>query len=137
MFCILRGGVIVADIITKKLQVTISNFDILLPRKLITPDNEENAFGAVIEDDSIMYLDNRIVDVLSILEEYIKKEKERQIVKRRALLYRRGSDLLLLDYYSKITINPEIIVILVDYGAATGATIIAAARWPKGRKYIK
>ncbi|MBD0360783.1 MAG: hypothetical protein ICV56_08755, partial [Nitrososphaeraceae archaeon] len=42
-----RGGVIIADIIAKKLSC---EFDIIIPRKLHAPHNEELAIGAVMED---------------------------------------------------------------------------------------
>jgi len=40
-----RGGVIVADIVATKLKA--SNFDIVIPRKLRIPNNEEAAFCAI------------------------------------------------------------------------------------------
>jgi putative phosphoribosyl transferase len=42
-----RGGVIVADIVARKLS---SEFDIIIPRKIRAPHNEEVAIGAVMED---------------------------------------------------------------------------------------
>jgi putative phosphoribosyl transferase len=42
-----RGGVILADIVAKKLA---ADFDIVIPRKLGAPENEELAIGAVMED---------------------------------------------------------------------------------------
>lgn len=52
-------------------------------------------------EDGSTYLDNRIVDALSIPEEYIKEESERQIaeIKRWSLLYRGPDSLLLSDIY--------------------------------------
>jgi len=48
------GGIIVADIIVQKLRkVTNDNFEIIIPRKLVTSYNKENAFGAVMEDGTI------------------------------------------------------------------------------------
>lgn len=49
-----RGGIIVADIIAQKLRkVTNDNFEIIIPRKLVTPYNKKNAFGVVMEDRTI------------------------------------------------------------------------------------
>ena len=48
-----RGGVIVVDVIARKFGT--SRFDIVLPRKLLTPNNEENAFGAIMEDGNYVY----------------------------------------------------------------------------------
>ena len=85
MFGIPRGGIIVADIIARKLKT--DNFDILIPRKLTTPHNKENAFGAIMEDGTT-FIDDRVVDALSISNEYIEQEKERQIqeIKRRSVV---------------------------------------------------
>jgi predicted phosphoribosyltransferase len=133
IFGIPRGGIIVADIIARKLKT--DNFDIIIPRKLATPHNKENAFGAIMED-GITYIDNRIVEALSISNEYIEQEKERQLqeIKRRALVYRNSQKLL--ECSNKINdFNKN--VILVDDGAATGATLIVAARWLKERKEHK
>jgi predicted phosphoribosyltransferase len=55
-------------------------------------------------------------------------------IKRRALLYRKSDRLL--EYSNKIN-DPRITVVLVDDGAATGATVIVCARWIKERKEHK
>ena len=65
-----RGGVIVTDVVAKKLN---ADFDIVIPRKLTAPDNKENAIGAVMEDGSL-YLDDFLVNSLRISQEYIEKE---------------------------------------------------------------
>lgn len=104
----------------KKLSTT-ADFDILIPRKLPALHNEELAIGATMEDGST-YLNETITDALEISQEYIEKVKREQIeeIKRRKAVYRKPG--LKYDFNDKI-------VILVDDGAATGATIIAAARW--------
>jgi predicted phosphoribosyltransferase len=134
IFGIPRGGIIVADSIARKLKT--ENLDILIPRKLATPHNKENAFGAIMEDGVTTMINDRIVEALSISSEYIEQEKVRQLqeVKRRALLYR-GSDKL-LDYSNKIN-NSQMTVVLVDDGAASGATLIVSARWIRERKEHK
>lgn len=116
-----RGGVVTADIVARKLST--DNFDIVIPRKLTDIDNKEQAIGAIMEDGTT-YLDKELIDELSIPDDYIEKEKAYQIqeIKRRSSLYRRQG----LEYNIK-----DKTVILVDDGAATGATIIAAARWVK------
>ncbi|HET7284961.1 MAG TPA: phosphoribosyltransferase family protein [Nitrososphaeraceae archaeon] len=124
-----RGGVVTADIVAKKLST--DNFDIVIPRKLTDPDNKEQSIGAIMEDGTT-YLDKELISELSISEEYIEKEKAYQIqeIKRRSSLFRKQG----LDYYSKIDGK---VAILVDDGAATGATIIAAARWVKRTQNTK
>jgi predicted phosphoribosyltransferase len=131
-----RGGIIVANIVAQKLKVkTNDNFEVILPRKLVTPDKKENAFGSIMEDKSI-FIDDRIVDALSISKEYIAQEKERQMqeIMRRARLYRNSEKLL--EYSNKINDSNKNII-LVDDGAASGATLIVAARWIKKRKEHK
>lgn len=120
-----RGGVIIADIVAKNLKA--SDFDIVLPRKLRIPHNEEAAFGAIMEDGTI-YLDDRLVKDLDISEEYIEKEKNLQLqeIERRKSLYRNTSKQQERELGNKI--NDKTIVILIDDGAASGATVIAAAR---------
>jgi predicted phosphoribosyltransferase len=128
-----RGGVIVADVIARKLGT--SHFDIVLPRKLLTPNNEENAFGAIMEDGST-YIDFNIINKLSISQEYLKDEKKKQISEmiRRSILYRNSPKLL--EHHFKIN-DKDRIVILVDDGAATGSTLISLARWIRNRKEHK
>jgi predicted phosphoribosyltransferase len=119
-----RGGVIVADIVATKLKA--SNFDIVIPRKLRIPNNEEAAFGAIMSDYTI-YVDDRIIRDLDISESYIEKEKDFQLeeIKRRSDLYRKQEE---LQQAIKNKINDTMFTILVDDGAASGATVIAAAR---------
>ena len=57
MFGIPRGGVIVADIVATKLKA--SYFDIVIPRKLRIPYNEEAAFGAIVSDGTV-YVDEEL-----------------------------------------------------------------------------
>jgi putative phosphoribosyl transferase len=91
-------------------------------------------------EDGTTYLNDILVKELEVSQEYIEKEKEDQIleIKRRSLLYR-GKDYTAREVYN--IINGKT-VILVDDGAATGATVIAAARWikktnnPRGRLII-
>jgi len=117
-----RGGVVVADIVANKLSC---HFDIVIPRKLGAPHNEEVAIGAVMEDGTT-YLNEEIVRRLEVSKEYIEQEKSKQIqeIKRRTSLYR-GSQSYELNNMKNI--------VLVDDGAATGATVIAAARWVRRR----
>jgi putative phosphoribosyl transferase len=121
---IARGGVVVADPIAQKLY---GDFDILVPRKLRSPYNSENAIGSIMHDGSV-YLDTSTLKTQhDISDEYIAIEKleQQKVIQRRLSVYRPNSR----DYKIK-----DRIVILVDDGIATGATVIAAARWI--RKYV-
>lgn len=67
---------------------------------------------------------------MDVSKEYIEKEKADQIqeIKRRTEAYRGDiENSVSLDSHIKTKDN----IILVDDGAATGATVIAAARWIK------
>jgi predicted phosphoribosyltransferase len=131
--------VIIADVVATKLSSNY--FDIIIPRKLGAPYNEELAIGAVMEDGTT-YLNEDLVRTLGISQEYIDKVKLEQIqeIKRRTSLYRGGATTSSSD--SKLGVLEEqknnnmiITIILVDDGAATGATLIAAARHIR-QKYI-
>jgi predicted phosphoribosyltransferase len=125
-----RGGVVVADILASKLTSSSykCDFDVIIPRKLTAPGNQEIAIGAIMADDqnggsSVVYFNNELINDLEIGLDHLKKEKTRQLeeIKRRRVLYR--------NIENKNYDLHDRIVILVDDGAATGATIIAAARW--------
>jgi len=116
---IARGGVIVADNIAKKLN---ADFDVIVPRKLRSPHNSENAVGAIMHDDSL-YLDTSTLQIQNdISNEYIDMEKleQKKEMERRLSVYR--------PYPGEYKIRDRT-VILVDDGIVTGATMIAAARW--------
>jgi putative phosphoribosyl transferase len=116
---IARGGVVVADRIAEKLN---ADFDVIVPRKLRSPLNSENAFGSIMQDGSV-YLDASTLQTQNdISNEYIGMEKleQKKEMERRLTIYR--------PYSGEYKIRDRT-VILVDDGIATGATMIAAARW--------
>jgi putative phosphoribosyl transferase len=86
------------------------------------------------EDGTTTYLNDILMKELEVSQEYIEKEKAYQIqeIKSRSSLYRRHHDdehMAREEDYN--TVNGKKTVNLADDGAATGATIIAAARWIK------
>ena len=112
-----RGGVIIANIVARKLS---SDFDIAIGRKLGAPDNSELAIGAIMEDGTT-YMNEYLIKALKLSEDYLEREKAKQLaeIKHRRALYPKNREYSLRNR----------IVILTDDGIATGATIIAAARW--------
>ena len=110
-----RGGVPVAFEVANALHAPL---DIFLSRKLGTPANEELAFGAVAAEGD-RYLDREIIRHMSISDEQIETitERTRQLIEERAGLYRGGR--------APVPVAGKI-VILVDDGIATGASISAA-----------
>lgn len=121
-----RGGVILAEIVARRLG---AGFDIVIPRKMGAPGNEELAIGAVMEDGT-QYVNRYMVTALRVPPAYLDEEKARQMaeIQRRMAAYRKRG----LPYEIKGKT-----AILVDDGVATGATVIAAARWVKKREPSK
>jgi predicted phosphoribosyltransferase len=123
-----RGGLIIAEIIARKLTCEL---DLVIVKRLRSPNNEELAIGAVTEDGTT-YLNQLIITELSISNQYIEKEISQQLenIKTLTQLYKPRNQISLhkkdIDFKNKT-------IVIVDDGAATGATIIAAAR--SVRKY--
>jgi putative phosphoribosyl transferase len=122
-----RGGVVTADSVARKLSnfaFKPVEFDLILPRKLTDSDNKEQAIGAIMEDGTT-YLDKELINMLQITSDYLEKEKAEQVkeIRRRKMLY------TIYRPMSQYDCLKDKSVILVDDGAATGATLIAAARW--------
>ncbi len=124
VFGVPRGGVILAYTIYKNRGANY--FDIVIPRKLGAPNNKELGIGAIMDKETI-YLNEYVVTALKVPQDYIEIEKISQVreIERRTLLYRPSQ----VEYDIK---NKTII--LVDDGAATGATLVVSARWIKKRK---
>lgn len=112
-----RGGVPVAFEIAQKLEVSL---DVLVVRKLGLPYNPEVAFGAIASG-GIKTINQDMVRRADLTEEAIERvlEKEQEELAKRQEKY--GSSLLEGDLKEKI-------IILVDDGMATGATMQAAIK---------
>lgn len=110
-----RGGVVVGYYVARALEC---DFDVIITRKLGYPEQPEAGFGAIAEDGSL-YLDpwsNRYISRDIIIRVQARESME---IKRRIHAYRKDRDLPVLEGR---------VVILVDDGIATGATVMAAIR---------
>lgn len=112
-----RGGVPVAYEVARKLNAPL---DIFLVRKLGAPIYEELAMGAIASG-GVRVLNEEVIRQLNITPEMIDAtaENEERELHRRELEYRGDREPLDLE---------EKIVILVDDGLATGASMRAAIR---------
>jgi putative phosphoribosyl transferase len=110
-----RGGVPVAFEVARALHAPL---DVLLVRKLGVPDEEELAMGAIASG-GVRILNQEIVRALCIPETIIEAvtAREQQELSRREHLYRGDR---------QASVMADRVVILVDDGIATGATMRAA-----------
>jgi len=118
-----RGGVVNAFEIAQQLNLPL---DLVVPRKIGAPFNEEYAIGAITESGEGIF-DQQAIDSLKIEQSYIDKKvtTEKNEAQRRLKTYRQ--DRPPLDLTNKI-------VILVDDGIATGLTMRAAIKSIKDKK---
>ncbi|HEX3437742.1 MAG TPA: phosphoribosyltransferase [Pseudacidobacterium sp.] len=110
-----RGGIPVAFQIAQKLRAPL---DVLLVRKLGAPGQPELAMGAVAPG-GVRILDRTLINKLRLSEEELAKtiDVEERELQRRELFYE--------DIRPFIAIKDKI-VIVVDDGIATGASMMAA-----------
>ena len=115
-----RGGVVVGYYVAERFGWPL---EVVVPRKIGAPYQPELAVGAVAEDGTI-YVEEEVARAVGVGMDWIRDAAERELqeVKRRIQLYRGGAELPRLDEY---------IVIAVDDGVATGATMIATVRFLK------
>jgi putative phosphoribosyl transferase len=116
---IARGGAVIGDIVARRLG---AHFNIVNVIKIGKPENKENALGAIAEDNT-MYLDRNMINKFEISQEYIHNEisDAKSELLRRLMTYRGTADQVDFLVSGRT-------VILVDDGAATGSTLIAASR---------
>ncbi len=121
-----RGGVEVAFPVCTNLKLTMQT---TIARKIGAPLNPELAIGAVSEENDLV-LNNDIIEDYNISQGYIESQarKEQQEIKRRLRKYRSNKSLIDLD---------NKIVIVIDDGIATGATMKVIIKLIKKRKINK
>jgi len=116
-----RGGVEVAYEVAQKLNLPL---DILEVKKIGYPGNPEFAIGAAGIDS--FHLNEESVKSYNISEDYIKREVERKQAEIKEAYKLLRGEKPLADLKDKT-------VILIDDGAATGATMVMAAKIAKGQ----
>lgn len=117
-----RGGVLVGRDVATEVD---ADLDLVVPRKLGAEGNPEYAIGAVMHDGTL-YLNPEALRITGASTGYIEEEKSREVkeARRRLEAYRGGRQEPALS---------DRVVIVVDDGIATGATMIAALRWVRSR----
>lgn len=122
-----RGGMIPASTVASVLGISL---DALVVKKLSSPEQPEYAIGAVAPD-GVSVVRRKEAHLLGIDEVSLQAAMHRlsSMVKQKSTAYRKGKKPLSVDGKT---------VILVDDGAATGATMEAAVSWArkKGAKKI-
>lgn len=121
-----RGGVVIGNIIASELGAKL---DLVVSRKIGAPFNPELAIGAVMPDGS--YFLNDVAEMMNVSQDYIESQIEKEVkeIDRRLIEFRGNR-----EYYNKLE---DKIVVLVDDGIATGATILASAKWIKDKHNCK
>ena len=113
-----RGGMVVAYEVAKRLK---GHLEVLVVRKLGSPNNPEFAIGAIAENATV-FLDKNTIRALGISNKTLREliEAENEELNRRVKIYRKGKKIIPLK---------NKVVIMVDDGLATGATAKAAIKY--------
>ncbi len=121
-----RGGVVIGNIIASELGAKL---DLVVSRKIGAPFNPELAIGAVMPDGS--YFLNDVAEMMNVSQDYIEYQIEKEVkeIDRRLIDFRGGR-----EYDNELE---DKTVVLVDDGIATGATILASAKWIKDKHNCK
>lgn len=122
-----RGGVPVAFEVARILELPL---DVIIVRKLGVPAHQELALGAVASGGTLVIIES-IIKEFEISHELVEEmaQREQAEIERRELVYRDGRPPARIE---------DRVVILVDDGLATGASMLAAVRAvrPRARQVI-
>lgn len=116
-----RGGMVTASAVAREFHIPI---DVLAVKKIATREDPELAIGAIAPD-GILYVDWKFAHRLGFDEDRVNKELAPvplALIHERMLRYRKGKRPLKVQGKTAL---------LVDDGAATGATMQAAVAWAK------
>ncbi len=118
-----RGGVVVASVLSQALNIP---FDVLVVRKISSPEDPELGIGAYAPDGAT-YIDWKLAHIVGADEAYVKEKSETlsKDVKVTIQAYRKVKKPVSIERKT---------VILTDDGVATGATIQAAIKWVHAKK---
>jgi putative phosphoribosyl transferase len=121
-----RGGVVTAYAVAKELNLPL---DLVVPRKIGAPFNEEYAIGAITESGEGIF-DQEAIATVGATKEYLDKKitEEKKEALRRLKTYRKNRPPL--DLKDKT-------VIIIDDGIATGLTMRAAIKSVKEKNAKK
>ena len=120
-----RGGVIVASVIASFLQASLG---VLVVKKISSPLDSELAIGALTQD-GVSYIDWKLAHRFGADEAYVNRQIRilSNLIHQKTVLYQKRRKPIRVG---------EKTVIIVDDGAATGATMLVAIRWCK-KKHAK
>ncbi len=118
-----RGGMVIGATIASFLELPL---DVLVVNKIGAPGNSELAIGAVAPD-GVSFIDQALAERVGADENYIKSQitNLNDQIKQKIFLYKKNRKSLSIKGKT---------VIVVDDGAATGATMFAAMAWLKKKK---
>lgn len=123
VFGLPRGGVVVAVEIARNLNLPL---EVLVVKKIGAPGNSELAIGAVAPD-GVSFVDQEFASMVGADEQFIRTQisELNDQIKKRMLLYQKAGE--------KRSVKGKT-AIVVDDGAATGATVAAAVAWLRKKK---
>ncbi|MBI2027176.1 MAG: phosphoribosyltransferase [Deltaproteobacteria bacterium] len=121
-----RGGIVVAAEVARFLQVPL---DVLIVKKMGCPGNPELAMGAV-DDQGTVAINEEVIKLAGVSKEEFEKAKNEawKLAQKRAAQYRKQKRAI--ELHNKV-------VVLIDDGLATGATMQAAVAACRKRKASK